>query len=189
MGLLTTEQITAIQNGTARVRQQWTLIHPISDILDQYTILHDGITIKRVVDAGSREVEAYNQTLMEPGELRIKNYSFTLENGDGYLSTNRPGSIWDQHRMLDPIETTIDHQFFMIVDGVETELEFMRFHGSIITIDYKSTGTSKNQTVNAVARIVCNNTVISKMMQRTWSSSDGTETDLNYQVDAAQGEN
>ena len=185
MGLLTTEQIASIRAGTMRVRQQWWFYYPSvqGGSPDVGFIIHDGLTKNVVVDAGSRQVESYNNTLMEPGKLRIKNYEFTVQN-DGYYSYNRPGSIWEQlGRMMDPVECGIKHQLFFQIPGEAEELfTGADFFGSIIGLEYTSGGRSDGTSMSSLLKFVCNNDVITKIMDRTWSSSDGLETDLSHQI-------
>jgi len=184
MGLLTTEQKAAIKSGTVRVKQEWFFCQPPTkgDQPTSSQLIHDGLTVKRVMDAGSREIEAYNQTVVLEGELRINNYQFTLNNYDGLFTLDRPGSIWDRGSgwVTEPVECAIRHKVFLLVNGVWEELSFLQFFGAIIGVAYKSTGTSKGGTVNNEAIITCNNDVITKMMSRDWTHDDGTETDCSY---------
>jgi len=184
MGQLTPEQIDAIEQGAIGCRQVWILYFPDSETTESSLVLHDGINAIRCIDAGNRESEAYNQTLMKPGDIRTKNYSFVMSNADGLLTIGKLGSIWDQHKMLDPSECRIEHQVYLRANGVEQELSFMRYIGQIVDVKYLSSGKANNNTSAFSIVFTCSNAGIVSIMEKEWNHDDGTETNLNHPVQA-----
>lgn len=184
MGLFSADQLTEVSANTARVKQVWTLWRP------EYSggpaifsiVIHNGEDLIRVTDAGSREAEAYNQTLQKPGDLRVNNYRFTLDNQDGYFNLGVEGTIWDAFTFIaDPIQCVIEHLVYLEVNGVWEELEFLSFKGGVESIKYKS----KNGVVYS-ATLTCNNSLMIKILNKIWDQGDGTETDLET-VFSAEG--
>ncbi len=178
MGNYTAAQVAAINSGRARFRGLWTLYYPIvpKGPKTSTEVIDNGLDKIRIVDAGSRESVAYNQTLQKPGEFRTNNYKFSVANPDNYYSFQTAGSIWDKAYMLDPVECNIRHQVYIGIDGVFEELAFLDYRGAIEDISYESTG-SEGEALNKVALFTCNNRIMTTIGSKVWDSDDGTDTD------------
>lgn len=195
MGLLTSDQLAAIQGG-ARVRQVWTLLVPTSSDRTAFTetVIHDDDWSgdKCVIDAGKRRVSGYNVSLMEPGEMRTGDYSFEVANINGQFYQAGAGTLFVNGAYLaKPQECRVRHQLYVDVghngephpDAPSLtvwsrwdEIEAVRYEGRIVDVRYSDTGGATGAKPGT-AVIETENADVSTVLLYRWQETDGEDVD------------
>ena len=191
MGLLTAAQKLAIPG--ARTRQRWRIGVPISAGSGSYDWKALGDTDsgeynKRVVDAGSRDVSAYNISFAEPGKMRVASYTFVCSNDDERLSPSGFNNIWSNDSppyTAAPIECLVEHLFYLWVAGAWGELTMLSYKGKIQNIEYDEIA-DQGGIRGAIATIDTEQVGISDVFKRVWQDSDGDDNDTTVDITPAE---
>ena len=178
MGLLTAAQLTAIE-GTPLYRRGWRIHVPRaagSATFDTVVIHDDDGPGSCVENAGSREVEATNQSLAEPGRLTRGLYRIAVSNEGGAFYTSSIGNHFYNTTgtyQADPVECRLQHQVYVLAAGAWDELDMVAYTGLIQGVEYDDNQNSV--TIEAVA-------LAAVALEYKWSESDGVLTETGMDV-------
>lgn len=173
--LLTASQIAAHEAG-APVRQVWKIYVPASSGSTSYgvvTIHDDAGAEKLVTDAGSRMIEAYNQSMKEPGRLSSGLYRIQVAN-DGGAFYEGGASFKNGSYEASPYECHLGHEVYILVDGSWSQMTGVTYRGHITEMTYDD--TRKAATLTAVALAV------HQVLEYVWSAEDGEAIDTGFNI-------
>jgi len=177
MARLSADEIAAIAAGQP-VEQDWTVSVPQASGSSTFAAvrLHsDTGGPYRVTDAGQYTVEGYNVSMAEPGRLRSGMYRFTVDNGDGYLSSYSSTNVWyntSGSYQADPIECRVAHRVRVrLLSGSWSEILY--YVGLVDDVQYDET--------NGTATIQCRS-ISTFVLDELWTVDDGTDVDTGLNV-------
>lgn len=174
----------------ARIRMVWTLQVPRESggtTLDDVVIHDDDPTendVRSVIDAGEREVWAYNVSLAEPGKLEVGQYQFVVANPDGLFYTATTGNYFYNSTgsyQADPQECFVNHQLYVRVGGYWIEASNLAYIGKIESIKYHDTGRADGVRPLS-ATIITRNSGISEILKYIFTEEDGDDVDTGINI-------
>jgi hypothetical protein len=174
---LTTAQKTAIASGP-RYKQVWTVYVPQTVGSTTYDALTLDDSVNgvggihgRVIDAGQRIVEGYNQSLAEPGRLSNGLYRIVCDNSDNLMYSY----FWTSTTpyVATPVECDLKHQVYVWSAGAWSELTCVQYRGRIQSVEYDD--DKETATVEAVALAM-------KVLEYVFTEDDGEEEDTGMDV-------
>jgi hypothetical protein len=181
VGLLTAAQLSAIQSG-ARVRQVWKIHAPKSSDHNTYltqTIHDDYGSLQTVVDAGKRVVSGYNVSMSEPGELKVGDYTITVDNSsrrfypgiyDGFFDPSAVAPVY----YPEPQECLLEHLVYVMVSGAWSELTGVSYKGRIVDIIFDE-GGNHDAAQPGTATITAENNIAAEILRYEWKEDDADD--------------
>ena len=183
MGLLGTYQMNGILAGN-RIRQRWRILHPTDSTHAVYNwaTIHDDddSQYRCVIDPGKRKVSGYNISMAVPGELRVGDYSITVDNSSGFFYPGTTDSHWSfthdiyPDYLADPQECLLQHNVYVWLDGAFREIYPAAYTGRVVDVIYNDGGTHDGAQPGT-ATITTENNIVSEILRREWVEDDGDD--------------
>lgn len=197
MGLLAGGTLTAILANRG-FRQRWSINVPQNAnrltfnavIFDDYDNIENDAS--SVIDAGSREVNAFNVSMQKPGKFGVGGYKFVVRNDDSLWSPNAATNLFQNSStayQATPQECEIIHQAYTLNPILESprrgswiEITEIKYVGRIVRIRSKDTANAINEPKGKQATVHTEQEAVATLLRRVFTEDDGDAVDTGVNI-------
>ena len=179
MGLLSTDEKAAIATLRPTYRQAFAISVPRasgSSTFDAGTIHDDMNGPYCVIDANSRDVEGYNQSLAVAGNLTSGMYRFAVGNSDGMFYPATAGNWFYNSTgsyQATPSECQFLHNVYVKMGSSWSLLNMVAYSGKIQSVEYDD---------NKMEAVIEVRSYAAEALEYVYTEDDGTDEDTGMNV-------